>query len=105
MNIFVTGAAGYIGGSVAQRLVASGHRVRGLVRTSAKAALLAESGIEPVVGTLDDDELLMREARAGDAVIDAASADHAPSVRALIAALEVLGQGLAAHQRIERDRR
>lgn len=94
MNIFVTGAAGYIGGSVAQRLLASGHHVRGLVRTPVKAVLLAQSGIEPVVGTLEDDELLMREGRAADAVIDAASADHAPSVRALIAALDGSGKPL-----------
>ena len=33
MNIFVTGATGYIGGSVAVRLLRDGHRIRGLVRS------------------------------------------------------------------------
>jgi NAD(P)-dependent dehydrogenase (short-subunit alcohol dehydrogenase family) len=33
MKVFVTGATGYIGGSIAERLVASGHDVAGLVRS------------------------------------------------------------------------
>jgi uncharacterized protein YbjT (DUF2867 family) len=40
MNIFLTGASGFIGGTVALRLKASGHRIRGLVRSSEKAARL-----------------------------------------------------------------
>ncbi|WP_264857456.1 NAD-dependent epimerase/dehydratase family protein, partial [Burkholderia cenocepacia] len=32
IRIFVTGATGYIGGSVAARLVAAGHVVTGLTR-------------------------------------------------------------------------
>jgi len=54
MKIFVTGATGYIGGSVAERLVVSGHTVLGLLRTREKALLLKERGIDPVLGTLDD---------------------------------------------------
>jgi nucleoside-diphosphate-sugar epimerase len=37
MKVFVTGATGYIGGSVADGLVASGHRVVGLVRSTESA--------------------------------------------------------------------
>ncbi len=91
-TVFLTGATGYIGGTVAARLVAAGTRVRGLVRNADSAALLARRGIEPVPGTLDDTELLTREARAADGVIDTASADHAASVRALIAGLEGSGK-------------
>jgi nucleoside-diphosphate-sugar epimerase len=87
-TIFLTGATGYIGGSIAARLVQAGHRVRGLVRQPDAAARLAQLGIEPVLGTLDDATTLTREARACDAVINAASADHAPAVRSLIAGLE-----------------
>jgi uncharacterized protein YbjT (DUF2867 family) len=56
MKVFVTGGTGYIGGSVADGLVASGHRVVGLVRSteSAKASLLNDRGIEPFLGNLDD---------------------------------------------------
>jgi uncharacterized protein YbjT (DUF2867 family) len=76
MQIFVTGATGFIGGSLARRLVENGHRVHGLVRSRDKAHLLEQSGIQPVVGTLDDDAVLTEAARQADAVIDAASADH-----------------------------
>lgn len=88
MNIFITGAGGYIGGSVAAALLASGHRVRGLARTSANAQRLAARGIEPVVGTLDDADLLSNEARTSDGVINTASADHAGAVHSLISGLE-----------------
>src|SRR5512144_2256744 len=88
MNVFVTGAGGYIGGSVAMALLAAGHRVRGLTRSAASAERLAANGIEPVIGTLDDAQVLTRAARAADGVINAASADHAAAVRALIAGLE-----------------
>jgi nucleoside-diphosphate-sugar epimerase len=87
MNVFVTGAGGYIGGSVAMALLAAGHRVRGLTRSAASAERLAKGGIDPVVGTLDDADVLTRAARAADAVVNAASADHAGAVRALIAGL------------------
>ena len=86
-TIFVTGATGYIGGSVAARLVEGGHQVRGLVRSRDGGALLARRGIEPVLGTLDDADLLIGQARAADGVINTASADHAGCVRALIAGL------------------
>jgi hypothetical protein len=88
MKIFVTGATGYIGGSVAERLVVSGHTVVGLVRSREKAPLLKERGIDPVVGTLDDWGVLTDAAHAADAVIHAASADHPGSVLTLVGALE-----------------
>ena len=69
MKIFVTGASGYIGGSVAALLVKRGHQVRGLVRDAAKAEGVRAHGITPVLGTLDDAALLEAEARAADAVL------------------------------------
>jgi uncharacterized protein YbjT (DUF2867 family) len=51
MKIFVTGATGYIGGTLAQRLVQAGHQVHGLVRSPETANLLAQAGIVPVLGT------------------------------------------------------
>jgi nucleoside-diphosphate-sugar epimerase len=88
MNIFITGAGGYIGGSVAMSLLAAGHRVRGLTRGAANAERLAASGIEPVLGSLNDADVLTREARASDGVINSASADHAGAVEALLKGLE-----------------
>ena len=94
MKIFITGATGYIGGSIAQRLVAEGHQVTGLVRSDARAAQARERGIEPVLGTLDDGEILAEAARAAEAVIDAAHADHPASAEALLDALEGSGKTL-----------
>jgi nucleoside-diphosphate-sugar epimerase len=94
MKVFITGATGYIGGSVAERLIASGHQVAGLVRSKEKAVRLKERGIEPVLGTLDDSEILTIAAQDADAVIHAASADHPGSVVALVAALERTGKTL-----------
>ncbi len=94
MNVFITGTSGYIGGSVARLLLEHGHQVRGLVRSAEKAALLSRLGIVPVLGDLDDLGLLAREARAADAVINAASSDHAGSVHAIIDALADSGKAL-----------
>jgi nucleoside-diphosphate-sugar epimerase len=88
MKLFITGAGGYIGGSVAAALLANGHHVRGLARSAPSAAKLAACGIEPVLGTLDDADLLTHEARTSDGVINTASADHAAAVESLIAGLE-----------------
>jgi nucleoside-diphosphate-sugar epimerase len=88
MKVFITGATGYIGGSLSERLIRSGHIVSGLVRTEAKAKSAAELGIVPVIGSLDDGEVLTGAARQADAVINAASSDHRGAVEALVDALD-----------------
>jgi nucleoside-diphosphate-sugar epimerase len=92
MRIFLTGANGFIGGAVAVALIAAGHAVRGLVRSNTKADLVTPHGIEAVVGSLDDAALLQTEARAADAIINAASSDHRGAVEALIAAISGSGK-------------
>ncbi len=92
MKLFVTGANGYIGGSVAARLVQEGHHVRGLVRNPEKVAGVEAFGIEAVVGTLDDAALLTREANAADGVINAADSDSREAVDTFIAALAGSGK-------------
>jgi nucleoside-diphosphate-sugar epimerase len=92
MRIFLTGANGFIGGAVATALIAAGHRVRGLVRSAAKADGVARHGIEPVLGTLDDAAVLQAEAHAADAVVNAASSDHRGAVEALLAGLAGSGK-------------
>ncbi|GAB5094814.1 NAD-dependent epimerase/dehydratase family protein [Caballeronia sp. LP006] len=88
MKIFITGAGGFIGGSIAAGLARDGHTVRGLIRRAEQSDALKQAGIEPVVGSLDDAALLTAEARSADAVINAASSDHRGAVETLIAALE-----------------
>ena len=92
MRIFCTGASGYIGGSVAKYLVATGHQVTGLVRSQEKADGVRAIGIAPVMGTLDDAAILAEAAQAADAVVNAASADHRGAVDALLGALAGSGK-------------
>src|SRR5205809_2303410 len=54
MQVFITGATGYIGFAVSTALRRHGHRVRGLARNAAKAGRLARHEIEPVIGDLAD---------------------------------------------------
>jgi nucleoside-diphosphate-sugar epimerase len=92
MRIFLTGANGYIGGAVAAALIAAGHKVRGLVRDQVKAAAVAAHGVEAVIGSLDDAEFLRNQARAADAVVNAASSDHRGAVEALLGGLAGSGK-------------
>ncbi|MBO4222107.1 NAD-dependent epimerase/dehydratase family protein [Bradyrhizobium neotropicale] len=92
MKVFCTGASGYIGGSVAAHLVAAGHHVTGLVRSLEKADAVRIHGIQPLFGTLDDEECLVQAAQAADIVINAASADHKGAVVALTGALAGTGK-------------
>jgi ornithine--oxo-acid transaminase len=48
----VTGASGFIGGHLAQRLMEEGHQVRCLVRSSSDTSLLEKLDVEIVVGDL-----------------------------------------------------
>jgi len=93
MRIFVTGASGYIGGSVAAALTSAGHSVRGLVRSPERAAAVQQRGIEPVIGTLADAPLLAQQAREADAVINTANSDDRGAVEAMLPAL--VGSGKA----------
>jgi nucleoside-diphosphate-sugar epimerase len=92
LKIFITGAGGFIGGSIAAHLVRAGHHVRGLIRNPEHRAELQRLGIEPVSGALDDRALLIAEAQAADAVINAASSDHEGAVQALIEGLAGSGK-------------
>lgn len=94
MRIFLTGATGFIGGAVASALLADGHTVRGLVRSTDKVSGVAARGIDPVMGVLDDAALLRAEARAADGVVNAADSDHRGAVEALIAGLAGSGKVL-----------
>ena len=103
MKIFCTGSSGYIGGSVAARLAADGHQVSGLVRSADKVEAVRAFGIEPVMGTLDDAQVLARAARDADVVVNAASADHKGAVTALLDALAGSGKAFI-HTGIEHRR-
>ena len=64
MKFFVTGATGFIGGHLAQKLIARGDQITCLVRNPDKAAHLTKLGATLVKGDVSD-RAVMREAMRG----------------------------------------
>ena len=69
MRILLTGGTGFVGGHVAERLAASGHRVRALTRGRDDGGVLAGAGAEPVRGTLEDPASLRAAVEGVEAVL------------------------------------
>lgn len=72
MQVFITGATGYIGSGVAAELVRAGHEVTGLTSSDARARDLERAGVRPVVGDLGDPGTWRREACRSEALVHAA---------------------------------
>jgi nucleoside-diphosphate-sugar epimerase len=92
MKVFITGAAGFIGSSIAAGLVKAGHEVVGLVRKPEQLDEVKKIGVTGVLGSLTDHDLLIAQAQAADAVINAASSDNRAAVEAFIDALAGSGK-------------
>jgi nucleoside-diphosphate-sugar epimerase len=73
MDIFVTGATGVLGRPVVRKLVAAGHRVRGLSRSPDNAALLAKLGVEPVAADFFDQAALETAVAGCDTILHLAT--------------------------------
>jgi len=92
MRILLTGATGYIGSSVLDTLIASGHEVVAVVRRPDAAARVAERGATALQGDVTDAAWLTAALADVDAAIhtaapdDGASAFNASVVDAAIAA-------------------
>ena len=101
MNIFLTGATGYLGGAIARELTAAGHKVTGLARSAASARKLQAARVVPHSGSLADAGSLAAGARSADAVIHtaldaAAKAPHETDIEAAGSFLRALaGTGKA----------
>jgi len=94
MKVFVTGATGYIGGSVATRLLEAGHTVIGLARSADAADTLRKRGIEPFAGDLNSYTPIVEATKRVDAVVNAANSDNAFVVHALLTGLKGSGKVL-----------
>ncbi|KAI9439805.1 hypothetical protein H4582DRAFT_1549586 [Lactarius indigo] len=90
--IFITGATGYIGGSVLQRLLVHPKRdtfeITALVRSADKAKLLNTLGINTAVASLSDLDKLTELAAASDVIIHTADADDQKAAKALLHGLK-----------------
>jgi nucleoside-diphosphate-sugar epimerase len=75
MDIFVTGAAGYIGSAVVTELLSAGHTVSGLSRSDAGSARLEALGATVARGELADVDGVAAYAAASDGVVHLAF-DH-----------------------------
>ncbi|GAA0936055.1 NAD-dependent epimerase/dehydratase family protein [Pseudonocardia zijingensis] len=73
MRVLLTGATGYIGVAVLDRLVSTGHQVTAVVRSADKAEAVRAGGAEPALGDLSDGDALQELAKASDGVIHVAS--------------------------------
>ncbi len=73
MNVFVTGASGYIGFNVAKAFRRAGHQVAGLARSVEKAARLEQAEIVPVIGTLQKPDGFAGAIRACSVVVHTAA--------------------------------
>jgi nucleoside-diphosphate-sugar epimerase len=69
MHVFVTGATGFIGTVVTEKLQAQGHKVTGLARNDEAVKQLQSRQVTPLQGSLQDRDILIQAAREADAVI------------------------------------
>jgi nucleoside-diphosphate-sugar epimerase len=69
----VTGATGMLGSHIAERLVASGRRVRALVRPASDTTFLQSLGVELVRGNLTDPDACRQAVRGVEVVYHAAA--------------------------------
>lgn len=59
-NIFLTGANGFIGSHIVEKLTKAGHNCKGLVRKTSDLAFIKDFNIELVYGDISDIELLKK---------------------------------------------
>ena len=69
----ITGATGLLGGHIAERLLARGDRVRGVVRPGGDADFVRGLGAEPVVADFGDPDALRRALDGADVVYHCAA--------------------------------
>jgi uncharacterized protein YbjT (DUF2867 family) len=80
MNVFLTGATGYIGRQLTRELLRRGHTVRALVRPSSVANV--EQGAEPVVGDALDARTFAHQVAPSDTFVHLVGVTHPSPAKA-----------------------
>lgn len=98
MKIFLTGASGYVGAVVAEKLKGRGCKISGLARNEEAEAELNAKNIEIIRGELKDLHILQKAASEADAVIHTAFShtfdDYDDAVKLDRAAVKTFGEAL-----------
>ncbi|KZT23299.1 NAD(P)-binding protein [Neolentinus lepideus HHB14362 ss-1] len=91
-SIFLTGATGYLGGSVLQRLLthpeSSSFEITVLVRNAEKAKLLETFGVQTITGSYSDLDKLEVAAASSDVVFAIADCDDVAAATAILKGLK-----------------
>jgi nucleoside-diphosphate-sugar epimerase len=72
MQVFLTGATGYVGSAVLDAMIKGGHRVTAMARDPEKAERLTAKGATPLIGELGTPKTYVSAVKAADAVVHAA---------------------------------
>ena len=72
MQVFLTGATGYIGSAVLDAMIKGGHRVTAIARDPEKAERLLAKGATPIIGELGLPKTYVDAVKAADAVVHTA---------------------------------
>ncbi len=103
MRVFLTGASGWVGSVVVRDLLDAGHTVTGLVRSREKADALAAAGVTPLLGSLQDLNVIRVGARDVDGIIHTAFGLDISKIVALAEedrrAIEMFGEVFAGSDR------
>ncbi len=94
MNVFLTGATGYVGGAIADALLHAGYSVLGLARSDETARVLQARSISPLRGDLRDATSIAQGAQQADAVIHAAATNSGDMAQVDMAAVDTILKAL-----------
>ena len=78
MEVLITGANGFLGSALSQRLLGEGHRVRALVRPGSDASALDGVGVERMSGDVTDAPSVQRAVEGTEVVFHLAGLRRAP---------------------------